>query len=97
MQEIIKKFKKIFFDLVKFFPLYFKKYSRIILFAGMILALLWGAGIFYRNAYKVIQNTYEVFVSVRKANTQLIDEAITYINEQNSVSNVPIIENPFVK
>ena len=97
MQKIIEKFKKILFDLVKFFPLYLKKYNRIILFAGMIFALLWGAWIFYQDAYTIVGDTYEVFVSVRKANTQLIDEAIIYINEQNAVSGLPIVENPFVK
>lgn len=97
MNKLLEKLKGIFVDLVNFFPVYFKRYNRLILLAGVIIALLWGGWLFYQDAYKIVQNTYEVFVSVRKVKTQLIDDAILYINEQSTVRGVVPFENPFVK
>jgi len=84
-------------DFFKFFPVYFKKHSKLILFAGVFLVLLLGMWFFYTDAYRVVQDVYEVFVSTRTINKNAMDAAIEHIREQSSTEELPAGINPFVK
>ena len=84
-------------NILKFLPVYFKEYDRPILVTGLIFAMLAGLWIFYKDAYSVTNDSYDVFVTERKANEELINDVVTYIKKQGvTLGGIPV-ENPFVK
>ncbi|OGZ62504.1 MAG: hypothetical protein A3H51_01620 [Candidatus Spechtbacteria bacterium RIFCSPLOWO2_02_FULL_38_8] len=84
-------------NIVKFFPAYFREYSRPVFISGLIFALIWGLWVFYKDAYSVTKDTYEVFVTDRKVNEKLVNDMVTYIDKQGSTGGVAPTQNLFVK
>lgn len=84
-------------DFTRRFPIIFARHSWIIFFTGAGIALIFGFFIFWQSAYLIVASDYEVFVSVRKINTKLYQEALEFIEEQKEFhGNLPSY-NPFVK
>lgn len=83
---------------VKAFPLFFVRSVWFVLLGGVLVAILLGLFIFYQNSYLVVQDTYEAFVSVKKINKTLYQEALDFIEIQQTSENSRIpSENPFMK
>ena len=83
---------------VKAFPLFFVRSSWLILLGGVLVAILLGLFIFYQNSYLVVQDTYEAFISVKKINKTLYQEALDFIEIQKTPENSQLpSENPFTK
>ena len=97
MNSFIQKIKNRFIDITKYLPVYVHKYHKAILLGGIIIFLAVGVWILYSGAYLVVQDTYEVFVVVRKVNFSLIQNALNYIQEQSAVGGVLPTANPFTK
>ena len=97
MKNLIQKLKNKFIDIIEYLPVYIHKYHKAILLGGLILFLIIGVWIFYSDVYLTVQDTYNPFVTVRKINFSLIQNALNYIKEQSAVSGGVPRTNPFIK
>ena len=98
MQELLNKIKLKSKYVLKYFPVIFARHMRLIFLGGAIIALALGSLLFYRNAYLVAKVTdIEVFVSVKKVNTELFGEILQYVEDQNKLTPVISNANPFIE
>lgn len=98
MQELLDKIKLKSKYILKYFPIIFARHIRLIFLSGAIIVLAFGLLIFYKNAYLVAKVAdIEVFVSVKKVNTELFNEMLQYIEDQNKLMPIISNTNPFIE
>ncbi|MDX1607842.1 MAG: hypothetical protein R3251_01405 [Candidatus Spechtbacterales bacterium] len=95
MNNKLKKIKEGMPAFFKNLPVLLSRHFTYFVLVGAILALSLGAYFFYADAFQVTRAEYDVFVSVRKVNDNLFEQAKGYIQEQNtSGASIPS-NNPF--
>ena len=95
MGEKLSKIKENLPALFKKLPALFSKHFSYVVLVGAILALLFGGYFFYRDAWQVTNDSYDVFVTVRKVNTRLFEDAKAYLELNNTYSGSLPSGSPF--
>ena len=76
-------------------PFYFEKYEAFIILIGALLMFLMAGFIFYTKAYRVVETTPKVDVSVERIRSDLFDKTIEELKQRKEAApDLPIID-PF--
>lgn len=95
--SIIDKIKNYILEVPEIFPVYFARHLWTLFIIGAVVTLAVGIFLFYQNGYTVVNNTYDVFVAVRKINQTLYSDALEFIGSQEDGVSSGLSRNPFIR